>query len=250
MSAQSHAQSREQSRERRPSVVLLDVDGTLIDSNDAHARAWVDALADTPTPIRFEDVRPLIGMGGDKVMPKLTGIDAESEEGERIAARRRERFLEHYLPTLRPFPGVRELLARLQDEGFTVVVASSAARDELDELLKQAGAESLVEDTTSSSDAERSKPDPDIVSAAVKTAGAKPADCVMVGDTPYDIEAAHRAGVRVIAVRCGGWWSDEDLADADAIYDGPADLLARLDESPLADPADTGDAGRIAARGS
>ena len=214
-------------------AAILDIDGTLIDTNDAHAHAWVDVCQEFGRPIAFGQVRPLIGMGGDKVLPRLTGLDEESDEGKRIKERRGEIFRERYLASCRPFPKSRELLERMRDDGLSLVVATSASRDDMAALLKTIGVEDLIEARTSSSDAEESKPDPDIVQAALASAGADPAEAVMLGDTPYDVEASGRAGVPCIALRCGGWWKDEDLKDAAAIYDDPADLLARYDESPL-----------------
>jgi HAD superfamily hydrolase (TIGR01509 family) len=212
--------------------VILDVDGTLVDSNDAHARAWVEALAEHGIRVAFEKVRPLIGMGGDKLLPEVSAIKAETPEGERISKRRSEIFKERYLPKLKAFPSTRELLLRMRDDGLKLVVASSAKEDELNPLLKIAGADDLIEERTSSDDAENSKPDPDIVKAALSSSGLAPSDVVMLGDTPYDIESASRAGVRVVAVRSGGW-ADEDLSGAIAIFDDPADLLARYESSPL-----------------
>jgi HAD superfamily hydrolase (TIGR01509 family) len=212
--------------------VILDVDGTLVDSNDAHARAWVEALAEHGIEVAFEEVRPLIGMGGDKLLPEVSGIREDTPEGEKIGKRRGEIFKERYLPTLKAFPSARELLRRMRDEGLKLVVASSAKEDELNPLLKIAGASDLVEEKTSSDDAERSKPDPDIVKAALESSGLGPDEVVMLGDTPYDVESASRAGVRVVAVRSGGW-EDGDLSGAIAIYDDTADLLAHYDSSPL-----------------
>ncbi len=216
-----------------PRAVLFDIDGTLVDSNDAHAHAWVEAFAEHGITVEYGQVRRRIGMGGDKLMPEVSGLTEDSPIGQRISKRRREIFTAKYLPRLKPFAGASELVAAVKDRGLTAVAASSAKKDELKKLLEIAGASSLMDDATSSDDAEESKPDPDIVHAALKQAKSEPSDAVMVGDTPYDIEAAQRAGVRVIAFRSGGW-RDEDLAGAEAVYDGPADLLARLDESPLA----------------
>ena len=219
--------------ERAPvEAVLLDVDGTLVDSNDAHAQAWSDALREAGFDIGSETVLPLVGMGSDKLLPKLTGIDAESEEGKALIARRTEIFAKVYLPTIRPFPQARELLERLRADGLKLVVATSASDDELRGLLRTLGAEWLLDDATSSSDADRSKPDPDIVRAAVDKAGVGLASCVMIGDTPYDVAAATRAGVRIIGLRCGGR-GDEDLRGAIAIFDDPADLFAHRDELEL-----------------
>lgn len=207
--------------------VILDVDGTLVDSNDAHAHAWVDALAEQDIHVPFEKVRPLIGMGGDKLLPEITGIKEETPKGKKISERRAEIFKSKYLPTVKAFPGVRQLLEHIRDSGVKVVVASSAKEDELKPLLKIAGADDLIEEKTSSDDAENSKPDPDIVQAALDEMGLRADEVVMIGDTPYDIKAASRAGIKTIAFRCGGW-DDDGLTGAIAIFDGPADLLERL----------------------
>ena len=214
-------------------AVILDVDGTLVDSNDAHAHAWVEALREHGYDVPFARVRPLIGMGGDKVLPEAVGLEKERPDGRRIEERRAEIFKTRYLPALQPFPEAQRLLVRLRDQGLKLVVASSAKDDELDGLLRIAGAAGLVEERTSSSDAAHSKPDPDIVRAALERTGYSAEQVLMLGDTPYDIEAAARLGVGTVAVRCGGW-DDHSLAGAIAIYDGPADLLARFESSPFA----------------
>jgi phosphoglycolate phosphatase-like HAD superfamily hydrolase len=216
-------------------AALFDIDGTLVDSNDAHAEAWVKALAEAGVRVEFQNVRCAIGMGGDKLLPAVAGIEADSPIGKRISGRRGDIFKREYLPTLRPFAGAAQLVAAVQSLGMTTVAASSARRDELEALLKLAGAESLAEDSASGDDAEESKPDPDIVHAALGKAGKGAHEAVMIGDTPYDVEAASRAGVVAIAFRCGGW-TDAALHGAIAIYDGPADLLARLQDSPLTNP--------------
>lgn len=217
----------------RRRVALLDVDGTLIDSNDQHAQAWVDVGREFGIEIDFAHVRRLIGMGGDKVLPAVTGLREDDPQGEKIKERRGEIFRSVYLPELRPFPQARELLERLREDGWTLVVATSASKEDMDGLLKQAGIRDLIEEKTSSGDAEESKPDPDIVQAALKAADATADEAVMLGDTPYDVEASGRAGVPCVALRCGGW-GDAELRDAVAIYDDPADLLARYGESPFA----------------
>jgi HAD superfamily hydrolase (TIGR01509 family) len=213
-------------------AILLDIDGTLVDSNDAHAHAWAAAFAESGVTVDFARVRRCIGMGGDKLLPEVSGIAEDSPQGRRIATRRGEIFTTEWLPRLRPFRDVDRLVATLNARGFTVVAASSARKTELRALLDIAGVASMLEGATSSDDAEESKPDPDIIEAALKQAHAAPGEAVMVGDTPYDVEAATRAGVATIAFRCGGW-RDEELTGAIAIYDGPWDLLARLDESPF-----------------
>ena len=210
------------------SAVLLDVDGTLVDSNDAHAQAWVSAFAEAGIAADFARIRRCIGMGGDKLMPEVSGISEDSPRGTRISRRRGEIFRAEWLPRLQPLRDADRLVAAMMARGLTVVAASSAKKEELGPLLEIAGSGYLLDTATSSDDAEESKPDPDIVRAALRRAGARPEAAVMIGDTPYDVEAARRAGVAVIAVRCGGW-TDADLAGAVAIYDGPWDLLAHLD---------------------
>jgi HAD superfamily hydrolase (TIGR01509 family) len=213
--------------------ILLDVDGTLIDSNDAHARAWVEGLRAHGIEVPFERIRPLIGMGGDKLLPKVSGIEAESPAGEAINRSRRERFLASDLSHLRPFAGARALLEHMQARSLELYVASSAHQDELRPLLERAGVADLIEGAATSSDAERSKPDPDIVHAALQRAGLRADQVVLIGDTPYDIEAGARSHVATLALRCGGWSTDA-LRDALAVYDDPGDLLARYGDSPLA----------------
>jgi HAD superfamily hydrolase (TIGR01509 family) len=212
--------------------VIFDIDGTLVDSNDAHAQSWVDTFAEAGYNVPFEVVRPLIGMGGDKLLPKTIGIRHDSEEGKKLSARRSAIFRQKYLPHLRPLEGSRALVMRVRADGLKPVVATSANHEELQGLLKAAEVADLMEEKATASDAKRSKPDPDIVEAAIEQAGIEAADLVMIGDTPYDVEAALRAGVRIIGFRSGGW-KDEDLSGAVEIYDGPADLLANYESSLL-----------------
>ena len=145
--------------------VLLDIDGTLVESNDAHAHAWVEALAESGRSVAFEAVRPLIGMGGDKLLPKVTGLDPESPEGKKISDRRSVIFTSEFLPHLKPCRGAEELLRALKDRGLKMAVASSSKKKELKALLKVCGADRVIEAATSSDDAENSKPDPDILHA-------------------------------------------------------------------------------------
>jgi HAD superfamily hydrolase (TIGR01509 family) len=214
-------------------AVILDVDGTLVDSNDGHARSWMGAFAERRITVSFDAVRRAIGMGGDKLMPIVSGIDAESELGEQLSARRGEIFKRDFLPSIRPFPGARELLQRFADDGLVLAIASSAKQDELHALLDVAGLSDLIARRTSSDDAEESKPDPDIVAAALKQTGCTADRAVMIGDTPYDVEAAQRAGIRVVGFECGGWRRD-DLRGAIEVYAGPAALLERYDASIVA----------------
>lgn len=213
--------------------MILDVDGTLVDSNDAHAHAWVAAFASAGITVAFDRVRRAIGMGGDKLMPAVSGVAEDSPAGKQISARRGEFFREQFLPRLRPFPGTRALVERLAADGFTLAIASSAKDEELLPLLEIAGVADLIPTRTSSDDAQNSKPDPDIVHAAHDRTKSDLQQTVLIGDTPYDAEAALRAGVRFVGVECGGW-RREDLHGAVEVYGGPEDLLKRYDASLFA----------------
>ena len=213
--------------------VILDVDGTLVLSNDAHARAWVEAFAEFGYTVPFERVRLLIGMGADKLIPTIIpGLSSIEGIGKQVAERRKEIFLTRYAPTVKPAPGARPLVERMRDDGLRLVVASSAQRDELETLLKIAQVDDLLTERVSASDAKESKPAPDVVAVALDKIALPPWQVVMLGDTPYDIEAARKLGVPTVALRCGGF-DDSQLAGAVAIYDSPADLLAHYETSPL-----------------
>ncbi len=221
--------------EKRIQGILLDVDGTLVNSNDVQAQTWVRAMDEHGYHVSFEQVRPLIGMGGDKVLPETIGLSKKSEQGQQISQRRKALFMSEYLTRIMPFPQAWELLQHLRQQGFVLVAASSAEPDELEALLKRIHpqAPSLFTRKTSAEDAGSSKPDPDVIHAALQQIAMQPEQTIMIGDTAYDIEAATQAGVQTLAFRCGGW-SDQDLQGALAIYDGPADLLAHYAQSPLA----------------
>jgi HAD superfamily hydrolase (TIGR01509 family) len=219
-----------------PQAVLFDIDGTLLDSNLAHAQAWVEVFRRHGREVPVEAVRRQIGKGADKLLPVFLPKEEVDRAGERIKKERVELFREKYLPHVRPFPKVRELFERLAADGKKVALASSATGPELKEYKRLLGIEDLLDAHTSADDAARSKPDPDIFRAALARLGRPdPAAAVVVGDTPYDAEAAGRAGVRAVGVTCGGW-SEADLKAAGcvAVYRDPADLLANYEQSPLA----------------
>jgi HAD superfamily hydrolase (TIGR01509 family) len=210
--------------------VIFDIDGTLVASNDAHARSWVMTLSETGYDVSFDVIWPMIGMGGDKLLPSAIGVEVESEEGKRLTARRWEIFQDRFLPGLRPTPGARNLVKRIAADGLQTIVATSAKGRELKALLDAADVADLMDATTSASDANDSKPDPDIVQAAVRKSGLDPDELIMLGDTPYDVEAAIGAHVNLVGVLSGGW-TVEELSGAIAIYDDPADLLHWYDRS-------------------
>ena len=212
--------------------ILLDIDGTLVDSNDANARCWMEALQAHGIEVNYIKLREAVGMGGDNLLPKLANLDAESEQGKAVGETRSQILKSKYMPHLQGFPQVKELLTRLHDDGYKLVVATSAKSDEAEALLKLTGAEALIDEIATTEDAKNSKPDPDILYAALQKSGLSADEVVMLGDTPYDVEAAQKAGIRSIGVRCGGWTAP-DLKGTLAVYNDPADLLAHYAASPL-----------------
>jgi phosphoglycolate phosphatase-like HAD superfamily hydrolase len=217
---------------RQFTAVLLDVDGTLIDSNDAHAHSWCDALAEFDRPVEFARIRRLIGKGGDKLLAETVGLSNTEGPGRSISRRRQQLFLRDHVPNLKPFPQSAELVRRMHDEGFKLAIATSAKTKEMNILLEIVGVQSWIDATTSSDDAEESKPDPDIVCAAIQKLKVPASQSVLLGDTPYDIEAATRADVATIALLSGGWQL-EDLQGSLAVYRDCSHLLDHFEQSPL-----------------
>lgn len=221
---------------KRLRAVIFDIDGTLLDSVDLHARAWQEAFRHFDRVIPFGQVRSQIGKGGDQLMPVFFTSEELERFGRDLAAYRRRLFKQKYLPQVRPFPQVRELFERLLSDGRRIALASSASGDELEAYKQIAGIADLIEEETSSDDVERSKPHPDVFAAALEKLGDIGADeAVAVGDTPYDTEAAGKIGLRTIGLLCGGFpAADLRAAGCIELYSDPADLLARYEQSPLA----------------
>ena len=218
-------------------AVIFDVDGTLVDSVDAHAKTWLEAFAKFGHVFEFGAVRSQIGKGGDQLMPVFLSVAEIETRGKAIEEHRARLLKEYYLPGIEGFPQVRQLFQRLQADGIKTVLASSAKGEELRSYKEKAGISDLVEEETSSDDAERSKPHGDIFEAALaKLPGVSPHDAVVVGDTPYDAEAAAKAGLSTIGV-LGGAFSEKELRQAGciAIFANPADLLYRYKEAPWSD---------------
>ena len=211
-------------------TILLDIDGTLVDSNDAHAKAWQEALDEEGFDTPYSLIRPLIGMGGDNLLPALLGISAEDELGKQIQERRAQIFKEDYLPELKAFPQTRELLELFLSWKLKLVVATSASEKDLSGILKQVHLDDLLKIHVNADDAENSKPDPDIIIAALKKAKVSASEALMIGDTPYDISASLKAGVPIIGVLCGGW-DRHQLKGAIETYDNPAQILSHIDSS-------------------
>lgn len=213
------------------SAIIFDIDGTLIDSVDHHAHSWVEALTAFGHPVDFAAVRRQIGKGGDHLMEHFLTEPEIATRGKALQNAREEIFKTRYLPSVRPFPDVRALFLRLKEQGHRLALASSAKDEELATYRKIAGIDDLLEAQSSSDDAAHSKPDPDIFRAALqRLRGVAPEQALAVGDTPYDAEAAAKAGLRTIGVTCGGW-SERELRGAGclAVYRDPSDLLAHID---------------------
>lgn len=216
----------------RVDAVLLDLDGTLLDSNDAHARSWVEVFTEAGLRIPFDDVRRLIGMGGEELVQKLTGIAPDDPRSKKLRDRRGQVFRAEHLPAVVPQPGARELVEKLHRRGFPLVVASSSSEEDLRALIDVVGIGELVTTATSADDVERAKPARDVLRAALAKVGKSADHAVLIGDTPYDVQAGRRAGVAVIALRCGGW-SDGALDGAIEVFDDPADVLRNWMQTPF-----------------
>jgi HAD superfamily hydrolase (TIGR01549 family) len=216
-------------------AVIFDIDGTLVDSVDLHAEAWQVALERFGKKVSFAEVRRQIGKGGDQLMPVFLSQREMEKFGDELEQYRSKLFKKEYLPRVTAFPGVRPLFERVRQDQKRIALASSAKGDELKTYKTIAGIDDLIEAETSSDDAERSKPSPDIFEAALAELGDVAPDKILaVGDTPYDAQAAGKANLRTVGLMCGGW-NEEELRQAGciAIYRDPADLLSRYDESPI-----------------
>ena len=216
-------------------AVIFDIDGTLVDSVDLHARAWQEALRHFGRDLPFERIRSQIGKGGDQLLPALLPEEEVRRRGDEIEEFRADLFRREYVHRVRAFPKVRELFERIKADRKKIALASSAKKPELAYYRRVANIEDLLEAEASSDDADRSKPHPDIFQAALDRLGnVDPAAVLVVGDTPYDAEAAGKAGLRTIGLLCGGW-AEQSLRRAGcmAIYADPADLLRHYDRSLL-----------------
>ncbi len=215
-------------------LAIFDMDGTLIDSVDLHAASWQQAFSHFGHDVSFEQARGQIGKGGDNLLPTFLSEAEIADHGKDLESWRAELFKSQYFERLRPFSSVPELLMRIRDAGMKVAVASSAQESELDKYLSIAKIRDLVDVTTSSADAEKSKPDPGIFVAALHKAGIAARAAIAIGDSPYDAEAAARSGMRSIGLLCGGF-TEASLREAgcSAVYPSPGALWACFDSSPI-----------------
>ena len=209
-------------------AALLDVDGTLVDSNYQHALAWYRAFRQSGIVLPLWRIHRHVGMGGDQLVPALAGKEVDETRGDEIRELRGEAYAE-LIDEVEPLEGSRELIADLKERALTVVLASSSPQDELDRYLELLDARELADCWTTDDDVEATKPEPDLVRAALDKAGTD--DGLMVGDTPWDVEAARKAGIGTVCVVTGGF-SEQELRDAGAaaVFESVEALRRNLDE--------------------
>jgi len=213
-------------------ALLFDIDGTLVDSNELHVRCWIEAFAHFGKNLEHDVVRHQIGKGGDLLVPDLLNAKEMRRFGEELKKYRTELYKEKYMPEAKPFAGARETLEALHARGIRIALASSSNEDEVEYYTQLLGVEALIEASTSKKDAQHSKPSPEIFRAALERCGADEGRTFAVGDTPYDILAAHRIPLPIVAVLSGGF-ERELLAKSEFLFDDVTrivDELKRLDD--------------------
>jgi HAD superfamily hydrolase (TIGR01549 family) len=215
-----------------PTAAILDVDGTLVDASYQQALAWYRAFRKHDVVLQLHRLHRHVGMGGDKYVAAVAGDEAEERIGDDVRDEWEKQF-DKLIDEVAPFGGARELLAELKRRGHRVVLASSSIEKHTEHFVDLLGARDMADAWTTKDDVEATKPDPDLVRAALAKAGTE--DAVMIGDTPWDVEAARKAGLRTLAVLTGGAYSEQELLDvgAVAVFESVEELCRRLDETPL-----------------
>jgi HAD superfamily hydrolase (TIGR01509 family) len=218
-------------------VAILDIDGTLVDTNYQHAIGWYRAFRQHGIVLPVWRIHRHIGMGGDQLVAALTDEQTEREQGDQIRSAEGTIYSE-LIGEVEKMAGARELIQELKERGHTVVLASSAKAEEVDHYLDLLDARDLADSWTTSADVEATKPAPDLVNAALKLAEADAQDAVMVGDTPWDVRAASKAGVEALAVLTGGF-AEQELrgAGALAVFESVDELRSQLGRTPLGEKA-------------
>ncbi|HUA03724.1 MAG TPA: HAD family hydrolase [Solirubrobacteraceae bacterium] len=214
-------------------IAVLDIDGTLVDTNYHHTIAWYRAFRQHGIGLSLWRIHRHIGMGGDQLVAAVTDDRTEVQCGDAIRAAEKTLYFQ-LIDEVEPMAGARDLIEQLKRRGHTAVLASSAKADEVDHYLDLLDVRDLADRWTTSADVESTKPAPDLVTAALDSVGGTPEDAVMVGDTTWDVEAAGKVGVPTLAVRTGGFGVDElEAAGAAAVFESVTELCRRLDETPL-----------------
>ncbi len=216
-------------------AVIFDLDGTVVDSNELHVDAWDETFRHYGKQFSRQELHRQIGKGGDQYLPVFLDEREMHEIGKEVEAFRADVFKRKYLARVKAFPKVKELFQRIRDDGKRIALASSGNADEVTHYVELAELGELFETQTTKSDVDHSKPRPDVFFAALRHLGTPADETIVIGDTPYDVQAAKKAGMGTIGLRCGGFPEDELLAyGAVAVYDDPADLLESYQRSPLA----------------
>jgi HAD superfamily hydrolase (TIGR01509 family) len=209
-------------------AILCDIDGTLVDSNDKHAECWIEAFAHFDKKVEWDTIRKQIGKGGDLLVPDTLNAREMRRFGEDLQKYRGKLWKKNYMRSVQPFDGARDALAAIHERGIKLALASSSNPDEVEYYVELLGLEELLEGSTSKEDAKFSKPDPGIFQAALERTRSDAARTLAVGDTPYDILAAHRIPIAVAAVLCGGF-PRETLAKAEFLFPDVSELARNLE---------------------
>lgn len=215
----------------RVRAVLFDVDGTLLDSNDAQAHAWLDTLRGHGIDVPFDQVRSRVGMSSERLLRELAHVEADSLEGRELIERRSAVFKAHYLPDLGPLPGARVLVDRIRSRGVRCVAVTATPRADVADLLRASAVADLFELVVTEEDGQGTH-EAELIEIALERLDLGAREAVLVGDTPWDVALARRVRMEIIGLRSGGW-KDEALAGAVAVYEGPAQLASRLDDSVI-----------------
>jgi len=228
----------DQSSQNRAKIeaIVFDLDGTIVDSNDLHVEAWNEAFQHFGKHFPMADLRKQIGKGSDQYLPVFLSADELSTLGKQIDEYRSKLFKEKFLPRVRAFPKVRELFERIKSDGKRIALATSSQKDDVRTYTDLADIGDLIDCQTTADDADKSKPAPDVLKAALDALALSPACAIAVGDTRFDVEAAKRIGLATVGMLCGRAADEKTLrrAGAIAVYNDPADLLANYQDSPLA----------------
>ena len=209
-------------------AALFDIDGTLVDSNDLHARCWIEAFAKFDVHFSWDEVHRQIGKGGDLLVPDMLDARQMRRFGEKVKKFRTKLWKDQYMPQVKPFPSARQALEGLHARGVKLALASSSNEDEVEYYTQLLGVGELLETSTSKRDAEVSKPSPEIFRAALERIGSDESRTLAVGDTPYDILAAHRVPIPIAVVRSGGF-EDELLGKAEFLFDDVEELMREIE---------------------
>jgi HAD superfamily hydrolase (TIGR01549 family) len=209
--------------------LIFDIDGTLVDSNDIHTECWLEAFEHFGKTIPYDLMRSQMGKGGDLLVPDMLNAREMREFGEKLKKYRPGLFKKKYMERVKPFPRIRDLFEELGERGIKLALASSANKDEVGYYTRLLGVGDLLEGSTSTQDANMSKPSPEIFEAALERIGTDPALTMTVGDTPYDILASHRAALPIAAMLCGGF-ERQLLAKAEFLFDSVEDMVRKIEE--------------------